>query len=354
MNGASRCASYGSFTSVIEQRSFTRAAEALSLTQPAVTHQMQALAQSGRAPLLDPGSRAPVLTAVGQALHERAGRILAMVGDAQEAMEDVAGLRAGRVHVAGDTTVGIYVLPDAMAAFHREHPGVALSLDVVNRAQVRELLLEGIADVGVVGTLWEDDVLAAEPFLENSLMCFCAPGHPLAEREPLQPIDLLDGPLLLREPGSGTRESAERILRDAGVEPVAAMEMASNGALKRAVAGGLGVTVLSTYAVRLEAAGRAAPAASGRRVPGGADVARDLDRESACSARPPPRSGLPAQPRLARVARDSARQRVTRPPRDGSASCRRAHRTNACVDASKTVSSEEPRGYAQRPGGHQR
>jgi DNA-binding transcriptional LysR family regulator len=193
-----------------------------------------------------------VLTAVGLALHERAGRILAMVGDAQEAIEDVAGLRAGRVRVAGDTTVGIYVLPDAVAAFHREHLRVALSLDVVNRAQVRELILGGAADVGVVGTLWEDDALAAEPFLENSLMCFCAPGHPLVEREPLQPIDLLDGPLLLRERGSGTRESAERILRAAGAEPVAAMEMASNGALKRAVAGGLGVTVLSTYAVRLE------------------------------------------------------------------------------------------------------
>ena len=240
------------FTSVIEHRSFTRAAEVLSLTQPAVTHQMQALARAVGQPLLDPGSRAPRLTAVGQALHERAGRILAMIGDAQEAIEDVAGLRAGRVHVAGDTTVGIYVLPDAMAAFHREHPGVTLSLDVVNRAQVRELLLEGVADVGVIGTLWEDEVLAAEPFLENSLMCFCAPGHPLAEREPLQPIDLLDGPLLLRERGSGTRESAERILRTGGAEPIPAMEMASNGALKRAVAGGLGVTVLSTYAVRLE------------------------------------------------------------------------------------------------------
>src|SRR5579863_3988670 len=187
------------FTTVIEHRSFTRAAEVLSLTQPAVTHQMQALARAVGRPLLEPGSRGPVLTAVGQALHERAGRILAMVGNAQEAIEDVAGLRAGRVRIAGDTTVGIYVLPYAMASFHREHPRVALSLDVVNRAQVRELLLQGVADVGVVGTLWEDEALAAEPFLENSLMCFCAPGHPLAKREPLQPEELLDGPLLLRE-----------------------------------------------------------------------------------------------------------------------------------------------------------
>jgi LysR family transcriptional regulator, low CO2-responsive transcriptional regulator len=240
------------FTSVVEHRSFTRAAEALSLTQPAVTHQMQALARAAGQALLDPGIRQPTLTAAGQALYERAGRILATVSDAQEALEDIAGVRAGRVRVVGDTTVGIYVLPDAVAAFHREHPGVAMSLDVVNRARVRDLLLTGGADIGIVGTLWDDDLLEAEPFLANSLMCFCAPSHPLTSREPLHPADLLDGPLLLRESGSGTRESAERILRGAGIEPVAAMEMASNGALKRAVAGGLGVTVLSTYAVRLE------------------------------------------------------------------------------------------------------
>jgi DNA-binding transcriptional LysR family regulator len=240
------------FTSVVEQRSFTRAATALSLTQPAVTHQMQALSRAVGQPLLDPGSRTPLLTAAGQALYERAGRILATVGDAQDALEDIAGVRAGKVRVAGDTTVGIYILPDAVAGFHREHPGVAMSLDVVNRSRVRDLLLNGAADVGVVGTLWDDDLLEAEPFLNNSLMCFCSPAHPLVNREPLEPADLLEGPLLLREQGSGTRESAERILRAAGPEPVAAMEMASNGALKRAVAGGLGVTVLSTYAVRLE------------------------------------------------------------------------------------------------------
>jgi DNA-binding transcriptional LysR family regulator len=240
------------FKNVVEHRSFTRAAEALSLTQPAVTHQMQALSRAVGEPLLHPGRRAPDLTAAGLALYERVGRILAMVGDAEEAIEDLAGLRAGKVHVAGDTTVGTYVLPDALAAFGRGHPGVALRLDVVNRAGVRELLLTGGADIGVVGALWEDDLLEAEPFLDNSLMCFCAPTHPLVDREPLRPADLLEGPLLLRERGSGTRESAERILRSAGVEPVAAMEMASNGALKRAVAGGLGVTVLSTSAVRLE------------------------------------------------------------------------------------------------------
>lgn len=240
------------FKSVIDNRSFTRAAEALALTQPAVTHQMQALSRSVGHPLISPSRRAPELTAVGRVLYDRASRILSAVSDAEQAIDDLVELRAGAVRVAGDTTVGTYVLPDALAAFNRLHPHVELSLDVVNRAGVRDLVLDGTADYGVVGRLWDDDVLAAEPFLQNELMCFSAPGHPMVAQEPLRPQQLLEGPLLLRERGSGTRESAERILAEAGVVAVSGMDLASNGALKRAVAGGLGVTVLSTYAVRLE------------------------------------------------------------------------------------------------------
>ncbi|MFN2569060.1 MAG: LysR family transcriptional regulator [Candidatus Dormibacteria bacterium] len=239
------------FQNVVDQGSFTRAAETLSLSQPAVTHQIQALSRAVGHSLFMPGRRPLELTAIGAALYDRARRLLAMVEETAEAIDDLAGLRAGSVTVAGDTTAGVYILPDALAAFRGERPGIALRLDVVNRAAVRELILRGDADIGVVGRLWEDDLLAAEDLVANQLMCYSAPQHPLSGRR-LLPADLIDGPLLLREPGSGTRESAERILRDAGVDPVPAMEMASNGALKRAVAVGLGVTVLSTHAVGLE------------------------------------------------------------------------------------------------------
>jgi LysR family transcriptional regulator, low CO2-responsive transcriptional regulator len=242
------------FKTVFDLQGFTRAGDALALTQSAVTHHIQALARSVGHPLLEPARGSIELTPVGRALYERAGRILALVKETGDAIDDLAGLRTGEVRVVGDTTVGIYVLPDALASFHRAHPELELSLEVGNRARVRELLLSGEADLGVAGRLWEDGLLRAEPLLENQLMCFSAPDHPLVAREPLEPAALMDGPLLLREPGSGTRESAEAILREHGVEPVPAMQMASNGALKRAVARGLGVTVLSTYAVTLELA----------------------------------------------------------------------------------------------------
>jgi DNA-binding transcriptional LysR family regulator len=240
------------FKTVVDLQGFTRAAEALSLTQSAVTHQVQTLSRSVGHPLLQPGRRVLELTPVGSVMYERAGRILALVMETGDTLDDIAGLRTGSVRVAGDTTVGIYVLPDALASFRERHPAIRLSLEVVNRRRVRELLLGGDADIGVAGRLWDDDLLEAEPLMENRLMCFCAPGHPLSLREPLDPADLLDGPLLLREPGSGTRESAETILRQHGLEAEPAMTMASNGALKRAVARGLGVTILSAHAVQLE------------------------------------------------------------------------------------------------------
>jgi DNA-binding transcriptional LysR family regulator len=217
-----------------------------------VTHQVQALTRSLGHPVFHSGRRTLELTPVGAAVHERAGRILALVGETGDLLDDITGLRTGSVRVAGDTTVGIYVLPDALASFRDQHPNIELSLEVVNRRKVRELLLSGDADIGVAGRLWEDELLQAEPLMENELMCFSAPDHPLVNQEPLQPADLLKGPLLLRELGSGTRESAEDILRAHGVEPKPAMQLASNGALKRAVARGLGVTVLSTHAVTLE------------------------------------------------------------------------------------------------------
>jgi LysR family transcriptional regulator, low CO2-responsive transcriptional regulator len=237
------------FKTVVEQRNFTRAAEQLSLTQPAVTHQMQTLARALGQPLLQPG-RVFELTPVGRAVYERAGRVLALVRETGEAIDELVGLRRGAVRIAGDTTVSVYVLPDAIAGFHREYPDIELSLEVVRRDMVRELLLTGEVDLGILSVYGDDPLLAVEPLLENEFLCYTAPTHPLAGRAGLEPRDLAGAPLLVREPGSGTREATDEVLNRAGIRPD--LEMANNGALKRTVAGGLGVTIVSVHAVQLE------------------------------------------------------------------------------------------------------
>lgn len=240
------------FVCVVDHGNFTRAAEALALTQPAVTHQIQAVARAVGYPLFQPVRGSTTLTAIGRALYDKARRILELVHETGEAIDDIAGLRQGSVTIAGDTTVSAYVLPDALSAFHRERPGIDLNLLAVNRMQVREALLTGQADLGVVSQLWENDVLEGEPLLDNEYCCVIAPKHPLVARQPLTCEHLRKGPLLLREVGSGTREAADSVLSPLGILPD--LEMASNGALKRAVAGGMGLTILSKHAVQLEMA----------------------------------------------------------------------------------------------------
>lgn len=237
------------FKTVVDQRNFTRAAEQLCLTQPAVTHQMQTLARAIGQPLFQPG-RHFELTPVGRAAYERAGRVLALVRETGEAIDELTGLKKGSVRVAGDTTASVYVLPDALAAWHRQHPEIELNLEVVNRDQVRDLLLRGEVDLGILNVIGNDPLLTVEPLLDTEFLCFAAPTHPLASRTGLEPRDLARAPLLVREPGSGTRAASDEVLNVAGVRPD--LEMANNGALKRTVAGGLGVTIISVHAVHLE------------------------------------------------------------------------------------------------------
>lgn len=242
------------FKMVADRQSFSRAAEALHLSQPAVSHQIKALVRTVRAPLFEEIGRRVYLAAAGRLLYEHATRIIADFEMAGHALDELHGLRRGRLRLAGDTTVGIYVLPDVLGAFKQAHPAVDVSLDVGNRQHVYDRLLANAADFVVVGRPWPRPVipLAVQPFLPNELIAIAAPHHPLAGAKRVSLARLAAEPFITREPGSGTRETAEEALGRARRPIHTVMELASNGAIKRAVAHGLGVAVISRYAVSLE------------------------------------------------------------------------------------------------------
>lgn len=239
---------------VADLASFSRAADELHLSQPAVSHQVQSLAASVGAPLFEVSRRHVRLTEVGRLLHEHAGRILADVEAAGRAIDELHGLERGVLRLIGDTTVGIYVLPDLLGAFKQRYPAVEVRLDVGNRNYVYERLLASDADFAVVGRLHEQTTvqLVDQPFLPNELVAIVAPGHPLAAARRVSLARLAREPMIMREPGSGTRETAAEALGRSGQPVRIVMELASNGAIKRAVARGLGVAILSRHAVSLE------------------------------------------------------------------------------------------------------
>jgi DNA-binding transcriptional LysR family regulator len=215
---------------------------------------VKALSASIGAPLFEEVGRRTQLTETGRLLYEHAGRILSEFEVAGRAIDEHHGLRRGQIRLVGDTTVGIYVLPDVLWAFKSAYPDITPRLDVGNRQHVYERLLTNEADFAVVGRTWlrPDLPLTVLPFLPNELIPIAAPGHPLAGTHRVSLARFADEPLILREQGSGTRETAEEAVAKAGRPVYVAMELASNGAIKRAVARGLGVAILSRYAVSLE------------------------------------------------------------------------------------------------------
>lgn len=242
------------FKLVVDARSFSRAAEQMHLSQPAVSHQVKALSIAIGAPLFEEIGRRIQPTETGRLLYEHATRILADFEVAERAMDEHQGLQRGQIRVVGDTTVGIYVLPDLLGAFKEKYPDITPRLDIGNRQYVYQRLLSNEADFAIVGRTWlrPDPPLTILPFLPNELVAIAAADHPLARAKRI-PLDrLASEPMILREVGSGTRETAEEALAQAGRQLHVAMELASNGAIKRAVARGLGIAILSRHAVAAE------------------------------------------------------------------------------------------------------
>lgn len=240
------------FKTVADLSSFSLAASRLKLSQPSVSYQVKELEEALGVPLLDRLGKRVQLTEAGTLLYGYARRMLEVLDDATVALEEMRGIKRGTLRVGASTTVGIYLLPAALGAFKKLHPGLVISLEIGTRARVQEQVLENELDLAVVGPALKDPDLAIIPFLADELVVVAPAGHPLAGRRDLTLKDLADQPFVMREAASGSRWSLEKEARKAGVKLTVAMELGSNGAIKHAVESGLGLAVLSRYACALE------------------------------------------------------------------------------------------------------
>jgi DNA-binding transcriptional LysR family regulator len=239
------------FEAVARYASISRAATELHLTQPAVSMQVKQLEDQIGLPLIDQIGKRLCLTEAGMELCRHAGRITAQVVELNSAMDQFRGLERGVLRLAVVSTA-IYFLPRLIAAFSRQHPGVRISLQVVNRDAVLTAMADHQADLGVTGQPPEHADITAHHFMDNPLVVIAAPGHPLAEAGTI-PLGLLEQEtLLLREPGSGTRAMIERHFAANKLAYRPGCELSSNEALKQAVQAGLGIGIVPAQTLELE------------------------------------------------------------------------------------------------------
>lgn len=241
------------FCAVAETKSFSKASELIHLTQPAVSLQIQAMEELYETRLFDRSGNTINLTPAGEILYKRAKEILALYAEAERNISEITGAIKGSLNVGASSTIGNYLLPGILSAFKRKVPQVNISLVVSNTKTITEKLNAGEIDIALVEGDVSKQRFAVESLIADELVVIMSPAHPWAERRNIPAIELTKEPLILREEGSGTRQIILKHLEEHGLKQDQlriALVMGSTEAIKGAVEEGVGVAIMSGWAVR--------------------------------------------------------------------------------------------------------
>jgi len=236
---------------IIEHRNYTRAAKALFMTQPAVSMQVKQMEEQIGMPLFEREGKQISVTQAGMELLYYAQNIRQQLREASEVMEELRGLKRGKLHLTMASTAN-YFAPQLIAAFHHEYPAAQVTLDVTNRTGLLGALDRNATDMVIMGVPPEGHNLTGIPFLQNPLVVVAWPEHPLARRKSIRLSEVANEDFILREPDSGTRMATERYFAEHKLSLKPRMEMNRAEAIKQAVMAELGLGIVSLHTIEME------------------------------------------------------------------------------------------------------
>jgi LysR family transcriptional regulator, low CO2-responsive transcriptional regulator len=240
------------FEAIVRLGSFTRAAEELFLTQPTVSMQTKKLADSMGLPLFEQIGRNVRPTQAGEELYESVRSIFHTLANLEMKMSDLKGIKRGRLRL-GVITTAKYFTPEVLGEFCQIYPGIEVALKVSNRDRIVERIGSNEDDLYIIGQApGAQSDIEAYPFAPNPLVVMARQDHPLLKEKNIPLSRIAEEPLILREPGSGIRDATLRVFEQQGLRPNVRMELGSNEAIKHAIVGGLGISVLSLHTLALE------------------------------------------------------------------------------------------------------
>jgi DNA-binding transcriptional LysR family regulator len=239
------------FEAIAQHGSFTRAAEELFLTQPTVSQQMKQLTKAIGVPLYEQIGKRIYLTDAGKAVLEVGRDISQRFNDLEMTLADIKGLKQGNLKLAAITTAK-YFVPRILGTFRQRYPGINISLQIANRQQILDRLADNLDDLYFIGQPPEDLEINLRHFLDNPLVVIAPRNHPLAQEKLISLERLIEEPLIMRESGSGTRMAVESFFAENRLKMRVEMEIGSNEAIKQAIVGGLGLSILSRHSLALE------------------------------------------------------------------------------------------------------
>jgi DNA-binding transcriptional LysR family regulator len=240
---------------VAEAGGVSRAARQLGRSQSSVSQVIAALELDVGGPLFVRAGRQAVLTDEGQLLVDQARQVLAALAGARDALQARRNVTEGTLRLGTSDTLATYLLPPVLAALRSRYPRVELRLENRPSPVIAGAVARRELDVGVVSlplpTRLEPgaQALTQIPLQRQPDVVIVPPGHPLARRARLRPVDLAPWPLLLLDRSTSLRDWLDRHLAAAGVRPRIELEVGSVEVLKRLVERGFGVSVVPALAV---------------------------------------------------------------------------------------------------------
>ncbi|MBF8194393.1 LysR family transcriptional regulator, partial [Nonomuraea sp. K274] len=237
-----------------ELGSLGQAAKAAGIAQPSASKRIAHLERRLGLPLIERTPRGSTLTAEGKMVSEWAVRVLAAAEELMRAVQAVRHGGAAHLRVASSMTVAEYLVPRWLGELQHREPEVQVGLDVVNSTDVAARVLAAEVELGFVEGPSLPEGLAGRVVGTDRLVVVVAPEHPWARRRTaLRGAELAGTPLVVREPGSGTRETLDVAFRDLH-RASPRLELGSNSAVKGAAQAGAAPAVLSGYAVEADLA----------------------------------------------------------------------------------------------------
>ncbi|WP_301101139.1 LysR family transcriptional regulator [Propionivibrio sp.] len=236
------------FVAVARQESVSRAAVALSLSQSAASTALGELERLYATQLFDRVGKTLRLNELGQSLLPQAVELIERAQAIETVLEGRAGF--GRLRIGATLTIGNYLATLIVADFLKRHPESSAQLQVHNTATIIAQVAGYELDLGLIEGNCRHPDLVVETWVEDELVVFCSPTHPLADKGSATLAELSAEHWIVREPGSGTRETLDRALRHHHSELKVRLELEHTEAIKRAVEFGLGIGCISRLALR--------------------------------------------------------------------------------------------------------
>jgi DNA-binding transcriptional LysR family regulator len=242
----------GVFQKVYELKSFSRAGQELLLAQPTISEYIRLLEADLGLILFDRRGKEVVPTLAAGLLYDYALRLASLREETLRAMQQFLNKEQGELLVGGSNIPGQYLLPMILGQFKKKYPRIRIRLWVDDTKNMVERLLAGAVELAVVGAAVDQARLDCRLLTRDELVCIRPAEGPEGGRSTLDPDDLRAAPFIMREAGSGTRQTIEEALPRIGLRPEdlqVAAEMGSNEAIRQAVRAGVGISILSRRAV---------------------------------------------------------------------------------------------------------